>query len=272
LFVDDILAARLEAIETHATRAVADPLAGSAAAPRAFVRAIGDGAAVFLRPGSPYNKIIGAGLAAPIDDAILEELEREYAARGEPVRVELATLAVPETGTRLTERGYRLLGFENVLARRLTGAPGPSSPVRVERVAPDEELAWRDLLVEGIRTPDATGVPPDELSHAVIDSVMTDSLVARGFTRYLAYVDGVAAGGGSMCLHNDVALLGGSAIVPALRRRGAQAALIHRRLADAHAAGAELAIITTAPGTQSQANVMRHGFALVYARAILVRG
>ena len=34
---------------------------------------------------------------------------------------------------------------------------------------------------------------------------------------------------------------------------------------------AELAVITTAPGSQSQDNVMKHGFALGYARAILTR-
>ena len=51
-----------------------------------------------------------------------------------------------------------------------------------------------------------------------------------------------------------------------------QAALIAARLADARARGAELAVITTAPGSQSQANVTRRGFALAYARAILVGG
>jgi len=36
-------------------------------------------------------------------------------------------------------------------------------------------------------------------------------------------------------------------------------------------AGCDLAVITTAPGSKSQANVMRTGFALLYARAILVK-
>jgi hypothetical protein len=48
-----------------------------------------------------------------------------------------------------------------------------------------------------------------------------------------------------------------------------QGALGAARLAQAH--GAELAVITTAPGWQSQANVMKRGFALVYARGILLR-
>ena len=34
----------------------------------------------------------------------------------------------------------------------------------------------------------------------------------------------------------------------------------------------ELAVVTTAPGSRSQENMMKRGFALLYARAILVRG
>jgi hypothetical protein len=72
-----------------------------------------------------------------------------------------------------------------------------------------------------------------------------------------------------MRVQGDVALLTGAATLRADRRTGVHTALIARRLADARAAGARLAIITTAPGTQSMANVMKHGFALLYARAVL---
>ena len=44
-----------------------------------------------------------------------------------------------------------------------------------------------------------------------------------------------------------------------------------RRLADAQAAGCDLAVVTTAPGSRSQDNVMRRGFKLLYTRAVLVK-
>ena len=50
-----------------------------------------------------------------------------------------------------------------------------------------------------------------------------------------------------------------------------QKALLRRRLADARAAGADLAAVVTAPGTRSQENVMRRGFILLYTRIILVK-
>lgn len=63
--------------------------------------------------------------------------------------------------------------------------------------------------------------------------------------------------------------IGHNAGAPAHRRHGVQAALLAGRLDEARALGATLAIVTTAPGTQSQANVMKLGFSLIYARAVL---
>jgi GNAT superfamily N-acetyltransferase len=60
----------------------------------------------------------------------------------------------------------------------------------------------------------------------------------------------------------------GAGTLPAERRRGVQAALLQARLADAAARGCDLAIITVQP--VSQRNVQRHGFELLYTRAILV--
>jgi hypothetical protein len=43
------------------------------------------------------------------------------------------------------------------------------------------------------------------------------------------------------------------------------------RLDAASRAGCELAVVTTQPGSKSQENVQKHGFELLYTRAILVR-
>ncbi len=39
------------------------------------------------------NKVIGAGIDEPLDEALLAEIEALYLERNEPVRVELSTLA-----------------------------------------------------------------------------------------------------------------------------------------------------------------------------------
>jgi GNAT superfamily N-acetyltransferase len=64
---------------------------------------------------------------------------------------------------------------------------------------------------------------------------------------------------------------GGAATLPAHRRRGVQSALLAARLEAAGRLGCDVATVTTHPGSKSQENVHRQGFALLYTRAILVR-
>ena len=100
---------------------------------------------------------------------------------------------------------------------------------------------------------------------------MRDLTVAAGVRRYVALRDGVLAGGASVRMAQGVAQLTGAATVSAHRRRGVQTALLSARLADAAAAGCDIAVITTQPGSKSQQNAQRRGFDLLYTRAILVK-
>jgi ribosomal protein S18 acetylase RimI-like enzyme len=68
-----------------------------------------------------------------------------------------------------------------------------------------------------------------------------------------------------------VAQFAGAATAPAHRRRGIQSALLSTRLADAAAAGCDVAVITTQPGSTSQQNAQSRGFDLLYTRAVLVK-
>jgi hypothetical protein len=50
-----------------------------------------------------------------------------------------------------------------------------------------------------------------------------------------------------------------------------QTSLLRYRLIESARRGCDVAVVTTQPGSKSQENVQRIGFALLYARAILVR-
>jgi hypothetical protein len=273
MFIDQTAARRIESAEAQLMRAMVNALAGTTRAPAAFVRELGAGAATFIRPGSPMNKVIGAGLDAPVDAAALATIEGAYRSAGEAVRIELATLADPHTCEQLTARGYRLLGFENVLVRALgdSAATAATGDIRIARVSDAAAVAaFRDTLVDAFAQGDATGVVVDTFTRDAIADAIADTLPTTSIVRYLAYLDGALAGAASMSVQGPIAMLAGSATLAPQRRRGVQAALLARRLADARTAGATLATITTAPGTQSQANVMKLGFALAYSRALLV--
>jgi GNAT superfamily N-acetyltransferase len=260
LFCDTALAARIE-------RAEADVMA--AASP--FRIPIAGGVATFVEPGSPFNKVAGLGFGGVPAAAELEEVERAFAARGAPVQVEVAHLADPAVARTLTERGYRLVSFENVLGKRLAGAERAEVPgVEVRRSGDDEFDAWFDVVADGFEHPDEQGLPWHEAFPRDVLERTEHALAAAGVVRYVALHDGAVAGGGSLRLADGLAQLAGAATAPAHRRRGVQTALLAARLADAAAAGCELAVVTTQPGSKSQQNVQRRGFELLYTRAVLV--
>jgi len=115
--------------------------------------------------------------------------------------------------------------------------------------------------------------PPshEQFSRDVVEQAMMDWARIDGSVGYLAYLDGVTAGAGTLRLDSGLAQLSGAATVPEYRRRGIQTMLLRARLVDAARNGCDLAVVTTQPASKSQENVQRAGFSLLYPRAILVR-
>jgi ketosteroid isomerase-like protein/GNAT superfamily N-acetyltransferase len=272
LFCDTALAGRIERAEVQLI-AQSSEAARRRAGMAGFVIPIAGGVASFAGEGSPYNKVAGLGFGGVPDRAALDEIEKAFADFGSPVQIELAHLADPAIGAALAGRGYWLESFENVLGRALTGEPERVMPPGVEvRPSGEEEFeTWLDVVAEGSVHPDTQGVPwHEEFSREAIIGAERDS-AAAGDTRYAALRDGVIVGGATIRISEGVAQLTGAATVPAHRRRGVQTALLSARLADAAAAGCDVAVITTQPGSKSQQNAQRQGFDLLYTRAVLVK-
>jgi ribosomal protein S18 acetylase RimI-like enzyme len=272
LFADLALAARIDAAEMRLAADIATAAAEDRPSSRAVVLPVAGGQAVYAGPRSPANKVIGLGFGHRLDHDSLDAIEAAWRERGEPVRFEVATLADASIPALLTRRGYILQGFENVLGRSIddSGA-GESGVCVIERLETDDQGPYVDVLVEGFAHPDVGSAPPEEYPRDVLDAVFSAMMRTRGFRRYLARVDGEPAGGAGMRLDHGVAQLCGAATRPAFRRRGIQSALFGRRLRDAREAGCDLAVVTTEPGSKSQANATAQGFVLLYTRAVLVR-
>lgn len=274
MFADAALAARIDRAEARMCAEIADFVRVREPESAPLVTPISGGLAVYVGPSSPINKVIGLGLDAELDVAALEGIEREWGNRGEPVRIEMSVLTDPSIGSALTGRDYRLHGFENVMGLRLDeDAPAPASSGVTVAIATDAEFdTWIDIAVDAFTNLDGTGsVPPDDLPREHLRKVLEEMMGVPGFIRYLARLDGDAVGEAAMRIDGDLAQIAGAGTLPRARGRGVQKALLQRRLADAHAAGCTLAVVTTAPGTRSQENVMRRGFELLYTRAILVK-
>ena len=274
LFAGIVLAERIERAEAQLMAGVSEAARRRGAGTAGFVLPIAGGVASFAEEGSPFNKVAGLGFGGVPSVAALGEIERTFAARGAPVQIELSHLADPAIGALLTGRGYRLVSFENVLGRALEGRPERVTPPGVEvRPSGEDELeAWLGVVVDASLHSDAQGVAShEEFPREVIARAERDLVTAAGVRRYAVLRDGVIVGGASFRLAQGVAQFTGAATAPAHRRRGIQTALLSARLADAAAAGADIAAVTTQPGSKSQQNVQRRGFDLLYTRAVLVK-
>jgi GNAT superfamily N-acetyltransferase len=277
MFADAALAARIDRMEARlcARLVMAAPEHPSGGP---FVLPLDGGLALFAAPRSPMNKVIGFGFDAELDLQELATIEERWAERGEPVRIELSILADPAVVAKLSERGYRLQGFENVLACRIARAAqaaAPSPEITIEIVGGDTFEEWFTIAIDSFSNMDGSGsasdpvLPREELERLLREAMGPQAV--EGLTRYIARFGGEPAGEAALHIDEGLALLSGSGTVPHLRGRGVQKALVARRLDDARCEGCDLAVVVTAPGTRSQENVMRRGFELLYTRAVLVR-
>ena len=266
LFADLELVKRIERCEARLLAAVVSGCGGDA-----FAVPVGSGYALFSGVDSPFTKLAGFGFEAlELDE--LRQLEQRYHTLGAPVQFELATLAAAELTNVLARRGYRLSGFENVLARPLAAAlpPSPAPDFVVRHTKPSELEAWIDVMVQASLqlAGSETAAAHDSFDSATLETAYRDMVRCSEVQCWTAERAGTIAGGAVMSIRDGVLQLGGAATHPKHRRRGIQRALLAARLTEGRALGCDMAVVATQPGSQSQHNVQRCGFSLLYARAI----
>lgn len=275
MFANATLAGRIERAEASLVRGL-----GAAARRRLdeellVIESIGGGVAVHAGADNPANKVAGIGFEAAPASEEWDRIEQAYAAHNAAVRVELSSLASPEIGRLLTQRGYELTGYENLLGLALDTFVGPASVpgVSIATAERHELTDWIDVVSTGFEHTDDFDAPPsdDSFPRAAIERVFGDILASSEFEQLLARRDGELAGGASLRIFESVAQLSGAATLPAHRRRGVQTALVSHRLAEAARRGCDVAVVTTQPGSKSQQNLQRFGFAVLYVRAVLVK-
>jgi ribosomal protein S18 acetylase RimI-like enzyme len=135
--------------------------------------------------------------------------------------------------------------------------PAPPAEVIVDEVDHDDS-DYVDLLIRGYGM---------ERASAEARRVLVLEHSTPGLRRYLATVDGVPAAAAALFTDNGQSLFVGAGTLPDFRRRGCQAALISRRLADARLTS-DTVVVTAADGSPSSVNLKRHGFQLTHTRAI----
>lgn len=230
------------------------------------VERVADGHAVFVGHDSPISRAVGLGIDGPVTAADLDGAEAFFFGRGMPCRIDVSPFSDPSLLELVGRRGYRVAWFLNLLVRPAAAADNalpPADGVTVERVAPSDLALWAGIVSRGFGDdrPLGPGRPNIAMATGHKESVAC----------YLARVGGEPAGGGAMEVHEGIAGLMSTSVLPGFRGRGVQTALLRARLAAAAAAGCDLAEVQTTPGNNSQRNVMRFGFQVAYTRMVMVR-
>ena len=274
MFASTTLAVRIESAEARLTASIGDHFLEARPDLRPVVRRLGGGVAVYAGPSSPMNKMIGVGLTDPPTSDELQSIENDFGQRAAPLQAEVSALARPEFVALLSARGYQLKGFENVHGRVISAAESqqPRSPIEITLLGRDDHDRWVDVSLTSFLDGDPEGAQSEQLSsRESVEGPLKDVMDVPGFQRYCAWIDGQLVGTATLRLDDGLAQLCGAGTLPAWRRRGVQTALLQRRLADSAAAGCDLALMTTSPGTKSQENGLKQGFALLYVRALMVK-
>ncbi|HLE57359.1 MAG TPA: GNAT family N-acetyltransferase [Rhodothermia bacterium] len=225
--------------------------------------------------GSWMNQAVGLGLKGPVDPSDVDRLIDFYASRGIQPKVELCPFADPTLVTALSDRGFRIREFENVMARSLTKGEDLKAlhphgwPENLEIVIADTSDATQldtfiDVSTSGFRP---AGSPVSEPLRQVTQVYVTRPRCLS----FLAMVDGKAVGGSGLDIGGKIACLMGTSVLPEWRRKGVQAALMIRRLEVTREHGVPLACIHSLPGIPTERNATRLGFSMAYTKAVMVK-
>jgi GNAT superfamily N-acetyltransferase len=208
----------------------------------------------------------------PDDAALVPALAAWYAERG--VRPWFELVPSDRAGdllAALAGAGARAIGFHGFVAGRPrapadgSAGPGPGVELDITVVDPTDDDAWSTFA--------AVRVGGHELPPEVVDQAAADLAgwrTAPGATLYLARVGGEPAATAALTVSDDgVAYLADGATLPRFRGRGLQSALIARRLADAGAAGCDVACSQASVGSTSHRNLQRTGLTAGFTKLVL---
>jgi GNAT superfamily N-acetyltransferase len=259
-FADHTLSRRLERAEAHACAQFAEarrrlfPESGAA-----WIECAG-ACAVFDGIDSPITQTFGLGMFEELSGTTLDTIERFFRDHRAPVFHEVSPHAGVAALNLLCERRYRPIEISNVLYRSVERpATDPAKEITVRVTGHEEAPLWTDISARGW-----THEHPELLDF--ISQIGDISSARKDSVCFLAEIDGKPGAAGVLCLHEGVALFGGAATVPELRRKGLQTALLHERMRYAAGQGCDLAMMVTLPGSESQRNAERRGFQIAYTR------
>lgn len=208
-----------------------------------------------------FNRVIGLGLGRPATEAELDRLIEVYRQAGiTRYGFQLTPWAQPaELPSWLEKRGFRAGDNWAKCLRGAAPAPQISTGLAIKTVGPDEALSFAEIACKVFHLP------------AILQPWTALTVGRAGWTHYMAYDGSKPVATGALLVRGELGWLGIGATLPEFRRRGAQGALMARRIQAGRAQGCRWLVTETPEDSQARPNpsfhnMMRSGFKLAYLR------
>ncbi len=226
----------------------------------------GGGHLVFVARRSLVGRAHGLGFSGPVKPQDIEYIEQFYFCHEADAQVDVCPFADPSLFESLNQRGFQVAEFNQTLARWVDSSeefpPAPAN-LEVRPIKGDERDPWSALLARVFFADEAPRFERFFLPWTRHEQAFCIA----------AFLDGKMAGGagGLMVPEHKMAGLFGAATLPEFRGKGIQTALLNERLKRTQAAGCDLAVTLTMPGTTSQRNAEKAGFRAAYTKVVVVK-
>jgi GNAT superfamily N-acetyltransferase len=213
-----------------------------------------------VQPAAIFRKACGLGVHAPARESDLDQVVRHMDRFGEPYVITVTPHAMPTAlppwlKARGFTPGYAFMKF----SRATAAATDAATDLDVEVIGPQRGPAFGQLVSAVFGLPDSLGQWIAQLPGR------------ERWVCLLASAGDVPVAAAAAYIEDQYAWFGLGATLPEFRRRGAQSVLLSRRLREAHARGASVAVTETGERvpdrpSNSYRNILRSGFEEMYLR------
>lgn len=208
-----------------------------------------------------YNRLIGLGLYETVSESMLDDLLSIIYSLGLPLfSVYVCPFTQPpEIHDWLNWRGFSIQDRHAKLVRGNHPIHQPPTDLRIELTGEDYADAFAYVAVESFGLPE------------VMYDWLKGEVGRPGWQHYVAWDGDQPVASGAMFIRDQVAWLGHGGTLPQARRRGAQLALLARRIHDGLQLGCRWFVTETDQDlpwrpNSSYRNILRSGFQLAYLR------
>jgi len=208
-----------------------------------------------------FNRVIALGMDDTAEPSMIDDiiaLYRQHAARR--FFIQLSPFASPdELPQWLQERGFHHCNNWTKLYRDVTLLPPVKTDLQVREIGEEHADAFATVMVSSFEW-------PERLCPWVAATVGRP-----GWHHYMAFDGDTPVATGAVYIRGEFGWIDFASTLPEYRGRGAQAAIVERRIRDAAARECQWLIVETAEETPdkpgaSYRNMVRYGFQVAYAR------